>query len=492
MITATDVASKAPRKRTGVPATIARQPGASPALDELTGADGPRTVAIAIELLHPHPANPRKDLGDLDELAESIRAHGVRQNLLVVPDPDDAAAYRIVIGHRRTAAARLAGLATLPAILDTALTPTEQLELMLLENLQRTNLTAIEEADGYQGLLDLGLDEAAIAKNIGRSRATVASRLRLVQLPEKAREAVGAHQATLEDAELLATTLARPEIAARPDLVETLTANFGTRGFAHSVEYEVQRVEKAIKRATATEELHAAGVTVVDAGQYGDPPKGVKSVRELTNEMKGDAYNSPALTVEDHASCEGHVAWVDTYGETHYGCQGWKARAHRDRYGHTSKPDKSPDERRGLVATNKAALAAEVVRRSWIREDLLARKTLPEDWPIYVATQIRPGTPHDYRESEVVTELLFGAKVLGGGDAKKDLSLPGRAVKHLVALAAARVECHMPKDYWRNGTDRYPSSTTIAIATHLKALAAWGYPLAEHEQTFVDAVGAKA
>ena len=95
---------------------------------------------ISIDLLHPHPDNPRKELGDLTELAQSIRENGVYQNLTVVPDETG---YTIIIGHRRCAAAKLAGMQEMPcAVVE--MTQHEQLSTMLLENMQRSDLTPYE------------------------------------------------------------------------------------------------------------------------------------------------------------------------------------------------------------------------------------------------------------------------------------------------------------------------------------------------------------
>lgn len=141
---------------------------------------------IKVGELHPHPDNPRKDVGDVSELAESIRAQGVRQNLLVVPNPDGEG-YRVVIGHRRLAAARLAGLEEVPCVVDETLDEKRQLELMIVENCQRADLTPIEEADAYQGLLNLGDTAPKIARKTGRSPKYVRSRLRMAAIPEAVR-----------------------------------------------------------------------------------------------------------------------------------------------------------------------------------------------------------------------------------------------------------------------------------------------------------------
>jgi ParB family chromosome partitioning protein len=105
--------------------------------------------------LEPHPDNPRKDLGDLEELRESIREHGIMQNLTVIPTDDTLEHFRILIGHRRFAASE--GILTeLPCVMVEDLTDREQVGIMLMENMQRTDLTYIEQAHGFQLMLDLG------------------------------------------------------------------------------------------------------------------------------------------------------------------------------------------------------------------------------------------------------------------------------------------------------------------------------------------------
>ena len=123
--------------------------------------------------LEPHPDNPRKDLGDLTELAASIRKQGILQNLTVVPSPDSEGKYRIVIGHRRFAASYLAGLAELPCIIDEKMTYPEQIAVMMSENIQRNDLSITEKAGGVQMMMDLGMDVGEISGNTGISDTTV-------------------------------------------------------------------------------------------------------------------------------------------------------------------------------------------------------------------------------------------------------------------------------------------------------------------------------
>ncbi len=159
-----------------------------------------KMVMLPIEQLHPHPDNPRRELGDLTELADSIRAKGVFQNLTVVPFEDG---YRIIIGHRRRAAAELAGLAQLPCVI-VEMTPKEQVETMLLENMQREDLTVYEQAQGFQMMLDLGSTVEEIAEKSGFSEKTVRRRVKMMELDQKKLKEVSARQLSLGDFDTLA------------------------------------------------------------------------------------------------------------------------------------------------------------------------------------------------------------------------------------------------------------------------------------------------
>lgn len=154
-------------------------------------------VMLKIEQLEEHPNNPRKDLGDLTELAESIKAKGIMQNLTVVPNPNDEK-YRIIIGHRRFAAAKIAWLTEVPCVI-TEMSEKEQMETMLLENMQRNDLTVYEQAQGFQMMMDLGETVKDIAKGTGFSKVTVKHRLKLLDLDQnKFKESV-AKGGTIQD-----------------------------------------------------------------------------------------------------------------------------------------------------------------------------------------------------------------------------------------------------------------------------------------------------
>ena len=134
---------------------------------------------IPVNDLISNPHNPRSGVGDVRELADSIRAQGLQQQLVVTPDHKAGGRdiYRVVIGHRRLAACRLARLERVPCVIRDMDERTER-ELMLVENCQRRDLTPMEEADGYQGLLDLGADVGELAGKTDRSESFVRGRLR--------------------------------------------------------------------------------------------------------------------------------------------------------------------------------------------------------------------------------------------------------------------------------------------------------------------------
>ncbi len=138
---------------------------------------------IPVDAIVPNPANPRLDVGDVSELAESIKAQGIRQNLLVTPT--GGGRYTLVIGHRRLAAAKQAGLDSVPCAVA-ALSEREQREIMLVENSQRRDLTLLEEANGIQGLLDLGESKSDIAKKTGRSVKYVSARAKVASVAKTA------------------------------------------------------------------------------------------------------------------------------------------------------------------------------------------------------------------------------------------------------------------------------------------------------------------
>lgn len=141
---------------------------------------------VPIEFLSPNPNNPRKSFApeDLESLAGSIGERGIVQPILVRPNATEPGRYEIIAGERRWRAAQKAGLHEVPVIVHDV-SDKESLELAIVENVQRSDLNAIEEAAGYQQLIDgFGYSQGEIANAIGKSRPHVANTLRLLKLPQ--------------------------------------------------------------------------------------------------------------------------------------------------------------------------------------------------------------------------------------------------------------------------------------------------------------------
>jgi ParB family chromosome partitioning protein len=162
-------------------------------VDELTQRGEEPSVGrlVALEDIEPDPEQPRKDLGDLEELVDSVRRKGVLEPILVRPNPDfepGGARYRIISGERRFRAAELAELVEVPVI-EMEIDDEEALEIALIENLQRKDLTPFEEAEAFQALGErFAYTHEQIAGAMGKSRTVITESLSLLTVPEPIRE----------------------------------------------------------------------------------------------------------------------------------------------------------------------------------------------------------------------------------------------------------------------------------------------------------------
>ena len=175
---------------------------------------GQRRLPVAF--LRPNPRNPRKSFGaaDLDDLTASVREKGVVQPILVRPVEGAVDSYEIVAGERRWRAAQKAGLHEVPVVVRD-LSDKEALELAIVENVQRQDLNALEEAIGYQQLIDgYAYSQSALAEVIGKSRSHIANTLRLLKLPEEVQVYLREGKLTAGHARAL-VTLDDPVAAAR-------------------------------------------------------------------------------------------------------------------------------------------------------------------------------------------------------------------------------------------------------------------------------------
>ena len=147
--------------------------------------DGNSTVKLKISDIEPNRQQPRKEFNEeaLTELADSISKHGILQPLLVRPLPDGG--YQLVAGERRWRACRMAGVSEVPVVIK-ELTNSQVMELALIENLQREDLSIVEEAEGYKMLMDdYSFTQDEISKSVGKSRPSITNALRILKLPKE-------------------------------------------------------------------------------------------------------------------------------------------------------------------------------------------------------------------------------------------------------------------------------------------------------------------
>jgi ParB family chromosome partitioning protein len=212
--------------------------GLSALLGTAAELDRDRLREIDIDRISPNINQPRKIFDDaaLNELADSIRTHGLVQPVIVQPIGDDR--YQLVAGERRWRAAQRAGMTRLPAIVRDA-APDAALEIALIENLQRQDLNPLEEALAYEHLIaEFDLTQEEVARRVGKNRATVANMMRLLRLPEQVRQWVLENKLSAGHAKAL---LALPESNAMVESARKIIEG----------EYSVRQAETLVARLVA-------------------------------------------------------------------------------------------------------------------------------------------------------------------------------------------------------------------------------------------------
>jgi len=228
---------------------MAKRPGLGRGLDALIPGSKPDgidvhnlTSEVPIEKILPNPHQPRTimDNEELQDLANSILEHGIIQPLIVIP-ANDQDEYVLIAGERRLRAAKIAGLQTVPVIYRQA-TEQEHLELALIENVQRANLSPLETADAYQQLSsEFNLSHDEIAKRVGKSRVSVTNTIRLLKLPEKVKVALAKNLISEGHARAL-LALATPQ--AQSAVLDIILKN----------NYSVRQTEELVKKYTGDRE----------------------------------------------------------------------------------------------------------------------------------------------------------------------------------------------------------------------------------------------
>jgi ParB/RepB/Spo0J family partition protein len=263
------------------------------------GTSNPTSLLVDVSAIRENPRQIRKEVGDVSDLVASIRELGLLQPVLLVPPsdddrrPDESEAWYLEAGHRRLKAFRELGLERIPAVVASSSNAAKQILGMLAENLQRAALSPIEEANGYQQVLDLGdadyRTHKRMAETLGLPASRIGERLKLTRLPQPVQDRVHRGQLGVEDAVELA------QFAGESKIMERLSSAVGT----HNWHWELRKAkdERQLERdrQKALKELEAEGLECVDL------PTSRSSGPAALGWLKGGAGGS--MTVEEHAAC---------------------------------------------------------------------------------------------------------------------------------------------------------------------------------------------
>ncbi|WP_064075886.1 ParB/RepB/Spo0J family partition protein [Prescottella equi] len=345
--------------------------------------------------LQPHEKNVRASLGNVTDLAASIKAQGILQPLVVAPAATGKGKYTIIAGHRRHAAAKKAGIKTVPCwIREDLVGEADQTVTMLTENLQRADLNAVEEGDAYQTLLGFDLDVKAIAARTGRSQKTIRERVKLAKAPADIRDKLVSHQVSIDEA------LTLQQYADYPKIYDTLAGYVGTHNWKWATENAKRDRARADAGSTLVAALVAEGVRVMDADEretYRLEQARAVGVDLLWAKLPGepDDKTGPAVcasyTLPSHGAAENGLSWHalvtedDADGET------------EDGSAPAAAPASIAEAREKAKA--KAAAAAEEERRAKLGEDLATAAVVRRD---HLRDVLQEGS------DDIAKELLIG------------------------------------------------------------------------------------
>lgn len=237
-------------------------------------------INISAENIYQHPDNPRKDLGDLEELSDSIKKKGIMQNLTVmIGHWDDKGkwqqdGYTLLIGHRRFAAGKMAAVSEFPCRVIEKIDYKDQIGIMMEENMQRNDLTIREEANGFQMMLDLGDTEEQIAEKTGFSKSTIKHRLNIAKLDQdvlKEKEQNDGYQLTLKglyELEKITDIDKRNEILRQSGSSVDLVARARSAVVSERREKVKQKIISALEASGAKKMSDKDEMSVWDSGKW--------------------------------------------------------------------------------------------------------------------------------------------------------------------------------------------------------------------------------
>jgi len=467
--------------------TAAAPPAAAPAL--LT--DG-QLLEIAVDELRPHPHNIRKGLGDpadFAQLVDSVRARGVRVPLIILPD------RTAVAGHRRMAAAKEAGRATVPAIVKD-LDEAAQIVEMLDENVTRSDLTALEEASAYQLLLALGHDEEWIARAAGMRPERVHQRIVLAQMPKAVVERVQDGSLPIKDAMQLARLLPYPKELER--LIKDRSHYGGLRECKWMVDAKLQDLRRRAKREQARSIARSQGLQVIAQPLARSEENDPIPLGKLPGMLDVD--------VKAHRRLDCHAVFITHEGVTKAACRAPKAShpkecpklAHNlatSSYAADERRRQEARQRRVDAAAPRTAVMRQIVEASALDHEVLDRAVLrfllaktPGDQRLLELLDGLPPLhrqqPHE-RTGEVAANLrawILDGAIIRESDGLVDLELiMGSIRRAFVATMLLDDDHHLVDGDPQHVADFYRP----AVARHLRLLASWGYALTPQEAKLV-------
>jgi ParB/RepB/Spo0J family partition protein len=329
----------------------------------------------------PHPHNIRRDVGDVGELAETFKTSGMLQPLVVAPHIPArrtrfAPKYVLIVGHRRLAAAKVCGWDDVDVVVrDDLDTEAKQTEAMLVENLQRTNLSPMEEADAYEQLQAFDYTPEQIAERTGRSLKLVQSRLALRKLSAPVASKVHAGQISLGDAELLAG------FDGAPAIVKKLEKAIGTPNFRHVVEQAKREQQRARAQERLKGRVAKRGFTLVPspAGYDNGRSKGWVELQDIFDVPERNPYTAgfgeQVMKAHQATGCTHGAVFMEPYSDVaRYVCR--KPAEHPKKK--QAKPRETAEQRRRRleVAREREELETSSAARLAFVKELRAGKAL--------------------------------------------------------------------------------------------------------------------
>jgi ParB family chromosome partitioning protein len=420
-----------------------------------------------------NPHNPRIDLGDLTELTASIRAVGVLEPLIVSPTDDGR--HMLLFGHGRRAAAIEAGLVTVPCDVRADYTgkSAEQIADMLAENLHRRDLTNLEEAAGYEQLSMFdGWTPERIAGRVGRPVEHVRAGLAAAKVSAELRPRVVDGELTLEQAAAIEAYAGDPKAYQR-----LLRAANYPPGLHHALADELHKREVADRKVSTRRELADAGVRIIGKPKNFPWSSVEARIGELTN------ADGELLTVETHASCPGHAAFVDDDGQAAYVCQHPKDWNHGTpaSYRHRSKDEIRADEEAAQARREQeqALAVADAARASFLHE-YLSGKGRPPAGTLRTALEILASRDHHYGSPRSEAGHLLSPDADPGTATAVFVEAVAKTADNrlpllALAYAAAAAEANMRS---RQAPWQFDPELAVRWLTILEEL---GYPLSEVE-----------